>query len=78
MHKCKVINWNNEDQAFIEEAPEWSGCMAHGADQQSARRNTADAMRLWVEVARRFGAPVPQPKKPGAGLIHPRVIERAQ
>jgi len=25
-----VIYWSNEDNAFIAEAPELSGCMAHG------------------------------------------------
>ena len=36
MHKYEIIlYWSNEDQAFVAEAPELPGCMAHGDDQET-------------------------------------------
>ena len=57
-----VLYWSNEDQAFIAEAPELPGCMAHGDDQETALRNIKNAMQLWIDTAREFGDPIPQPK----------------
>ena len=63
MHKYVIIlHWSNEDQAFIAEAPELSGCVTHGDDQETAVRNIKDAMQFWIERARDLGRPVPQPK----------------
>ena len=63
MQKYEIIlYWSNEDQAFIAEAPELPGCMAHGEDQETALRNVKDAMGFWIERARELGRPVPQPK----------------
>ena len=63
MHKHEIIlYWSIEDQAFIAEAPELPGCMAHGDDQQAALRNIKDAMQFWIERARELGRSVPQPK----------------
>ena len=57
-----IMYWNNEDRAFIAEAPELPGRMAHGDDQETALRNIENAMQLWIETAREFGDPTPQPK----------------
>ena len=63
MHKFEVIlYWSNEDQAFIAEVPELPGCAAHGDSQEAALRHVNDAMQLWIDTAREFGDPVPQPK----------------
>ena len=63
MHKYEIIlYWSNEDRAFIAEAPELPGCMAHGDDQEAALRNVRDAMQLWTERARELGRPIPQPR----------------
>ena len=63
MHKYEIIiYWSNEDEVFIAEVPELPGCMAHGDDQEDALRNIKDAMQLWIDTAREFGDPVPQPK----------------
>ena len=55
-----VICWNNDDRAFIAEAPELPGCMVHGDDRETALRNIEDAMQIWVDTAREFGDPIPQ------------------
>ena len=63
MHKYEIIvYWSNEDQACIAEVPELPGCMAHGDDHETALRNIKDAMQLWIDTAREFGDPIPQPK----------------
>ena len=68
MHKFEIIlYWSNEAQAFVAEVPELPGCMAHGETQEAALRHVNDAMQLWIDTAREFGDPVPQPK--GARLM---------
>ncbi|WP_419858599.1 type II toxin-antitoxin system HicB family antitoxin [Candidatus Palauibacter irciniicola] len=61
MYKYEIIlYWNNEDQAFVAEAPELPGRMAHGDDHESALRNIKDAMQFWIDRARELGRPVPE------------------
>ena len=63
MHKYEIIiYWSNEDQVFIAEAPELPGCMAHGNTQEAALANANQAIRLWIDTAREFGDPIPEPK----------------
>ena len=68
MNKYEVIiYWSEEDQAFVAEVPELPGCAVHGATQQEALASAQEAIRLWIDTAKEFGDPVPQPK--GRGLI---------
>ena len=63
MHKYEIIiYWSNEDQAFVAEVPELPGCMAHGDSQAVALANANDAMQLWLDTAKEFGLPIPEPK----------------
>jgi predicted RNase H-like HicB family nuclease len=57
-----IIYWSNDDQAFIAEVPELPGCMAHGNSPESALANASEAIRLWIDTAKEFGDPVPEPK----------------
>ena len=57
-----IVYWSNEDQAFIAEAPELPGCMAHGDDRETALRNVKDAVAFWIDRARELGRAVPQPR----------------
>ncbi len=57
-----IIYWSDEDQAFIAEVPELPGCMAHGESYESALASVREAMTLWIDTAKEFGDPVPQPK----------------
>lgn len=54
-----IIYWSDEDQAFLAEAPELPGCMAHGNSYEEALRNVQDAMVFWLDVAREQGESVP-------------------
>jgi predicted RNase H-like HicB family nuclease len=63
MHKYEtIIHWSNEDDAFIAEVPELPGCVAHGDTQEAALANVREAVELWIETAREFGDPIPEPK----------------
>lgn len=63
MHKYEIIiYWSEEDKVFVAEVPELPGCLAHGDSQEAALANVNDAMRLWMDTAKEFGHPVPEPK----------------
>ena len=44
------------------EVPELPGCVAHGDTQESALKAVDEAVELWIETAREFGDPIPEPK----------------
>lgn len=56
-----IIYWSKEDDAYIAEVPQLAGCAAHGDSQEEALRNAQDAINLWLETAREFGDPIPEP-----------------
>ncbi len=63
MHKYEIIiYWSREDGVFVAEVPELPGCVAHGDTQETALRNVNQAMDLWLDTAREFGDPIPEPK----------------
>ena len=57
-----ILYWNDADSAFVAEVPELSGCMAHGDTQEAALRQVKEAIGLWIDTAREFGDPIPEPK----------------
>jgi predicted RNase H-like HicB family nuclease len=57
-----ILYWSAEDRVFVAEVPELPGCMAHGDTQEAALANVKQAMQLWLDTAREFGDPVPEPK----------------
>ncbi|HEV3202625.1 MAG TPA: type II toxin-antitoxin system HicB family antitoxin [Bryobacteraceae bacterium] len=57
-----IIYWSEQDAAFIAEVPELPGCAAHGPTQEDALSNALDAIRLWIDTAKEFGDPIPEPK----------------
>lgn len=64
MYKYEIIlYWSREDQVFVAEAPELPGCVAHGPTQEAALANVNQAIGLWIDTAREFGDPVPEPKE---------------
>jgi predicted RNase H-like HicB family nuclease len=57
-----ILYWSAEDRVFVAEVPELPGCMAHGDTQEAALANVKQAMQLWLDTAREFGDPIPEPK----------------
>ena len=63
MHKYEIIiYWSRDDGVFVAEVPELPGCVAHGDTQEVTLRNVNQAMDLWLDTAREFGDPIPEPK----------------
>jgi len=63
MHKYEIIIfWSDDDQAFVADVPELAGCMAHGQSYEAALHQAKEAIQLWIDTAREFGDPVPEPK----------------
>ena len=63
MHKYEIIiYWSEEDGVFVAEVPELPGCAAYGDTQEAALEQISRAMDLWIETAREFGDPIPEPK----------------
>lgn len=63
-----IIYWSDDDQAFIAEVPELPGCIAHGTSPEEALMNAKEAIQLWLDTAKEFGDPIPDPK--GRRLIY--------
>jgi predicted RNase H-like HicB family nuclease len=64
MNKYRIsIYWSEEDQVFIAEVPQLPGCMTHGETRASARANARKAIQGWIEMANKFGDPIPKPKE---------------
>lgn len=57
-----IICWSEEDKVYVAEVPELPGCMAHGDSDEAALKNAKEAIQLWVDTAREYGDPIPEPK----------------
>ena len=61
-----VIEWSDEDQAFLVTLPEWAGRVntptTHGDTYEEAVRNGNDVLELLIETALERGEPLPPPK----------------
>ena len=63
MNKYEVIiYWSDEDEAFVAEVPELPGCAAHGPTPEASLASAQEAIRLWIDTAKEFGDPIPEPK----------------
>jgi excisionase family DNA binding protein len=69
-----VVNWSEEDQAYLVEVPELPGCMADGATRQAAIANAEIVIREWIETAQSLGRPIPEPQS--VLLSAPEVAQR--
>lgn len=58
-----IIEWSDEDDAFIVTVPELSGCMTHGRTYDEAVYNGQEAIDVWVGGAIKDGEPLPEPRK---------------
>ena len=61
-----IIYWSEEDQAFIAEVPELSGCMADGKTYETTLKNVRKISREWLQIAKELGRPIPAAK----GRLH--------
>jgi len=57
-----ILYWSPDDQAFIAEVPELTGCASNGETYQHALANVEVIIQEWLETAKELGRPIPQPK----------------
>ena len=63
MYKYEIIiYWSSEDDTYVAEVPELPGCTAHGNSYEAAATNANEAIQLWIDTAKEFGDPIPEPK----------------
>ena len=58
-----VIQWSEEDSAFVAAIPALPGCMADGATREEALQNLNVTAELWIAKARRMGRDIPEPER---------------
>ncbi|AFZ23135.1 hypothetical protein Cylst_0808 [Cylindrospermum stagnale PCC 7417] len=67
-----ILNWSEEDQAFIAKVPELPGCAADGETYQEALQNVEVIMQEWIETAQELGRKIPEPIQ----RLRPRLLAR--
>lgn len=61
-HYSMVIEWSEEDQAYLVTVPELPGCRTHGSTHEAAVHQGLDAMPSWITARMASGRPIPQPR----------------
>lgn len=57
-----VIQWSDEDEAFVGHAPDLPGCMAHGDTREEADAGLREGIAFWIEVSLELRDSVPAPR----------------
>lgn len=57
-----IIYWSKDDNNFIAEVPELSGCMADGKTYQEAVSNAEVIIQEWIETSNILGREIPEPR----------------
>jgi antitoxin HicB len=58
-----IIQWSNEDQAFVVTLPEFEGCKTHGATYEKAVKMGRQAIESLMEAYAADGKPLPAPHR---------------
>lgn len=63
MHDYHInVFWSAEDGQWIADIPDLKGCSASGDTPEEAVKEVQIAKRLWLEVAKEDGDPIPKPR----------------
>ncbi len=57
-----IIQWSDEDQAYVVSVPELPGCKTHGRTYEEAVKRGQEAIESWIMAAIADHEPVPPPK----------------
>ena len=57
----KIVEWSEEDGAFVGRCPPIVGPCCHGDDEVEVYRQLCEIVDEWIEIARRDGRPLPPP-----------------
>jgi predicted RNase H-like HicB family nuclease len=63
----KIVEWSDEDQAFVGQCPGVVGPCCHGPDEIEVYRQLCEIVDEWLEIAERDGTPLP-PATAGTGV----------
>lgn len=58
----RIIFWSEDDERWIVDVPELTGCMADGETPVEALENVEKVIEEWIETAKELGKTIPQPK----------------
>jgi len=56
------IFYSEEDKGYIADIPDLAHCSAFGETPEEALAEALAAKKVWIEVARENGRPIPTPK----------------
>jgi predicted RNase H-like HicB family nuclease len=54
-----IIQWSEEDQAYVVTLPEWGGCHTHGATYEEAARHAREVLEMLIEGEEAAGRSLP-------------------
>ena len=57
-----IIYWSQDDDCFLVEVPELSGCMTEGKTYTEAVLNAEKIIAEWIETAQMLGRNIPEPR----------------
>jgi len=63
----KIVEWSDEDGAFVGQCPGVIGPCCHGADEVEVYRELCVIVSEWLKLAEQEGTPLPPPTA-GRGL----------
>ena len=63
----KIVEWSDEDGAFVGQCPGLIGPCCHGADEVEVYRELCEIVAEWVEIAEQDGRQLP-PATAGTGI----------
>jgi len=58
-----IIQWSDEDEAYIVTLPEFPGCHTHGDTYKEALKNGKEVLELVIENRQELGRPLPEPNR---------------
>ena len=64
----KIVEWSEEDGAFVGQCPGVIGPCCHGSDEVEVYRELCGIVSEWLELAARDGTPLPLPTA-GTGVV---------
>ena len=59
-HYSMLIQWSDEDEAYVVTLPEFPTWHTHRATYEAAARNGEEVLRLVIEDYQKRGAPLPR------------------
>ncbi|MFO0806869.1 MAG: hypothetical protein U0791_27505 [Gemmataceae bacterium] len=57
----KIVEWSDEDRAFVGQCPGIIGPCCHGTDEVEVYRELCEIVSEWLEIAEKDGTPLPEP-----------------